>query len=128
MPKKVDAIFSCNGGQVILVSSAIDSHLRQCAAIKEIDSGENFENCVLAAPDGEPPVKLRHLWVDVFRKEGGVEGDKETKHIEEGGKKQGRGKNPEERMGRECEERGTDDDSTVTDDSFTVLDGCSPKP
>jgi hypothetical protein len=73
----------------------------------------------LAARDGEPRVKLQHLCADSFRKEIGVEGDKETKHIEEGGKKQRGRKNPEERIGQECEETGKDDDSTVTDDSFT---------
>jgi hypothetical protein len=69
--------------------------MQQCAAIAEIESGDSVENSLLAAPDGfsyvKPIVVLfkRDPWADTVMKQGGREGDKETKDTEEEGKKEG---------------------------------------
>ena len=110
-------ILSSNGEQVITTSGAISSHMEECRAIAEIESGESVENSLFAAPDGETHVKPRVIlfngdpWADVVTKEGDSKGDKETKDIEEEeGKKEGREKNQEEGMGRKYEDRGKDED------------------
>ena len=74
MFEEVDVILFCNGEQVITTSGAICSHMEQCVAIAEIESGESVENSLLAAPDGESYVKptllllKRDPWVDVVTK------------------------------------------------------------
>lgn len=92
---------------------AISGHLKQCAAIAEIESGEEVENSLLAGPNGESHVQPT---VVVFKQDPWADfvsgkGDQETKEREEERRKAGRGKNQEEGMGRKCKKGGTDDDS-----------------
>ena len=52
-----DVILSWNGEQVIPKSGAISSHMEQCAAIAEIESGEILETSLLAAPEGKTHIQ-----------------------------------------------------------------------
>jgi hypothetical protein len=113
--------------QVILTSVAISGHLQQCAATAKIESRENVENSLLAVPDGESHVQptvvvfKRDPWADFVTKQGGGKGDQETKEREEGGRKEGRGKNQEEGMGPKCKNGGMDDDSIDAGSAWTLL-------
>jgi hypothetical protein len=55
----VNVIVSCNGEQVIKTSGAISSHMQQCAAIAEIESGENVETSLLMVRDDGASVVKR---------------------------------------------------------------------
>jgi hypothetical protein len=95
----------------------ISRHMDVCAAIAEIESGENVENSLLDAPDGQPHVQptvvvfKQDPWADLSRKQGCGEGDKGTKEREGGSKTEEGGKDREEGKGQIGEDSGTDDDS-----------------
>jgi hypothetical protein len=78
----------CNCDQVIPTSGGISRHMDLCAAIAEIESGENVENSLFDAPDGQSHVQptvvvfKRDPWAGLLRKQGGGEGDKGTKERE----------------------------------------------
>jgi hypothetical protein len=117
----VGATLSCDGEQVIPTSVAIFGHMQQCAAIAEIESGEDVENSLLAAPDGQSYVRSTvelfetDPWGEIGMEYGAGEGDKGTKDAGEGGKGEGRGKNEGDGgMQRTLEERGTKDDRAAS--------------
>jgi hypothetical protein len=72
--------------------------MQECAAIAETESGENVENSLLAAPEGQAHVKSTAEWLQpelgsnkVDTKQGG-EGQKGTTAGKEGRKKEGSNK------------------------------------
>jgi hypothetical protein len=96
--------------------------MQECAAIAEIESGENVENSLLAAPEGQACVKSTaewlqpELWSEVDTKQGGEEGEKETTAGKEGRKKEairkdeedGKRRKKDQEEGKKDQEEGTE--------------------
>jgi hypothetical protein len=99
--------------------------MQECAAIAETESGENVENSLLAAPEGQAHVKSTAEWLQpelgsnkVDTKQGG-EGQKGTTAGKEGRKKEairkdgedGKRRKKDQEEGKKDQEEGTEDDS-----------------
>ena len=92
---------------MIPTSVAILSHMQQCAAIAEVVSGQNVENSLLDAADGQPYVRSKveyYAW-DPLTRVATEKVDRKAKDT----------------TGGKCEERGTDEGSRPVGESTDAV-------